>query len=801
MRSQLTRSVFRRLLSNEGYFAHCPSRSAPFSRISHRNGSPTIFRAPCRRSLFGFSHKAPRQHKDPALAPGLKPMVDFAVMDKLKARPPPANDLVKAWRIFFQYKSAKRQSLDPMEARHVLMVLKHLKELDSESADCSLNIEDTRLPIKVFQDVRGMSPRDHSMQEAELVRLLFEEWQKAPQTEANRQRDLHLFIRVLTRTGNTAEARDLFEAQTFSSDPAMAPTTLQTLRLCWKSILRGFALEDNETELLATAQKTEDNKEFVYYAAKHSIMTEFYAARNDVENTKLWYSKPLVNVEGIKTSTQPDPKTLTVVLRCCIRNNESDWCNSVFRDVLETDLDKARWDIVLQWAAGVMGKGVEDVERMMKVMIRRSTDERPVMPDIVTINGLVDMAISLKDSYLAERYIALGEKFGIRPNGNTYILQMKYRADANDLRGAQEAYDLLQAEEVQNDEDLPAINTFLRALCASKLDNYNRITSITSDLDEREKSLEAETVCALTTMYLQRDEIHEMIDLLQTQSYRYTIEERSQLIKTMMDFSTDPATTTVRSWEAYTIMRQVFDETNLDQRTRMMNEYFSRGRCDMACHAFGHMRQHSMPHRRPVLETYVQCFEGIASLADRECLDMVHNMLKMDSSIEPNTKLYNALMLAYTSCDEADRALDFWDDITNSDEGPSYKSLEIVFWACGKKPFGDRKARDIWNKMRRMEIEVTRKVFAGYISALAGQGKFEEARDLIEVMERDLSLKLDVDTLGTFYNSLPGQNRKDLVEEWAKGLYPDVWKELCKLGQTTQDEGHRLFNMTREMKA
>jgi hypothetical protein len=49
--------------------------------------------------------------------------------------------------------------------------------------------------------------------------------------------------------------------------------------------------------------------------------------------------------------------------------------------------------------------------------------------------------------------------------------------------------------------------------------------------------------------------------------------------------------------------------------------------------------------------------------------------------------------------------------------------------------------------------------------------------------------------IGTFYNALPGQNRKDLVEEWAKDHYPDVWSELEKLGQRTMKEGHRLFNM------
>jgi hypothetical protein len=54
---------------------------------------------------------------------------------------------------------------------------------------------------------------------------------------------------------------------------------------------------------------------------------------------------------------------------------------------------------------------------------------------------------------------------------------------------------------------------------------------------------------------------------------------------------------------------------------------------------------------------------------------------------------------------------------------------------------------------------------------------------------------LTADRLGTFYNALPGQNRKDLVEEWAKDLYPDAWEELVKLGQVKAEEGHRLFKM------
>jgi hypothetical protein len=55
---------------------------------------------------------------------------------------------------------------------------------------------------------------------------------------------------------------------------------------------------------------------------------------------------------------------------------------------------------------------------------------------------------------------------------------------------------------------------------------------------------------------------------------------------------------------------------------------------------------------------------------------------------------------------------------------------------------------------------------------------------------------------GIFYNAMPGQNRKDLVEEWGKGVYPEVWAELVKVGQTTTDGGFvKVWLIQRECKA
>jgi len=122
---------------------------------------------------------------------------------------------------------------------------------------------------------------------------------------------------------------------------------------------------------------------------------------------------------------------------------------------------------------------------------------------------------------------------------------------------------------------------------------------------------------------------------------------------------------------------------------------------------------------------------------------VVHNMLKMDSGIEPTTRLYNALMLAYTACEEPNRSLEFWEDIINTSEGPTYNSIQIALRACEEAPFGDREAKRIWARLKRMDIEITKQIYAAYVGALAGSALLDECKKLVEEMGKEVGSEPD----------------------------------------------------------
>jgi hypothetical protein len=233
-----------------------------------------------------------------------------------------------------------------------------------------------------------------------------------------------------------------------------------------------------------------------------------------------------------------------------------------------------------------------------------------------------------------------------------------------------------------------------------------------------------------------------------------------------------------------------------------MHSFFARKRPDLACLVFGHMRQREEPSARPNGEAYAQCFEGIASCRDIDGLQMVYNMLKLDLEVEVNTRIHNGLMVGWTACQLPYRSIidHFW-KIMDSREGPTMSSFALALRACETfVPQGAQEARRIIAMMQAGGLEIDRQIYHCYIGALAGNSEFENTIELIEEMEHDLGEKPDAITIGTFYNAIPWQYRKDEVERWAKAQYPELWEELLTYGEDIDEEWEiRIFRIPRDI--
>ena len=732
MQSHLTRQVFRQILHNEPIpHLQCYTQSIP--RLYRRQKPPLRLSSTPSRSLFGFSRKPPRELKSTDLDQGHEQLIELCNLLAVKARPPPAPKIAKAFRDFFYAKANSRSPLEDHQFQHAITAFKYLQNQRGDKS-AKLSREDLQTALKALT---RRKPQQRPQGRVELAGLLYEELRLREQETSPENNPfvyerlgLAPYVRILSQSDNTSKARELVE-EYWKRGLEKDSLTL------WHHLLRGFAREGKEEDILQTIESMRAN-EVVFDADAHQALTLAYVRLGDLVSTKRWYSQPIDN------NGSPSVRLNIMVLKLCINEKDFQWGQDIFTKILDQNPDKDAWDVIFQWASA-KGKGVDEVERMMNVMIETSTKTgNHIRPDIYTINELIDLANKMNDSYTAERYVALAHKWKIPLNAQTCLLQLDYRINIGDLDGARHVYKNLQSYEVSGGKDISLVNKLILALCSAKTQDYNSIMGLVEDLTERKARFDPATVSALCLLHLKRNELHDVIDLLQTHAFHYDIKDRAFVRDTFVNFCLDRDNNTAMAWDAYTISRQIFTETERDTRTQLMNEFFARKRSDMATHVFGHMRQSPFPQRRPTADTYAQCLEGIAKQADTNSMEIVHNMLKLDSEVEPDTRIHNALMMAYSACGQHDRSLDFWDDIVYSREGPTYESIRIALRACQLTPFGERRARDIWRRLQRFEIEVTKEIYEAYVAALAGQGLIAEATQLLAKMKKEVGHKADV---------------------------------------------------------
>ncbi|KAF2088443.1 hypothetical protein K490DRAFT_39497 [Saccharata proteae CBS 121410] len=576
----------------------------------------------------------------------------------------------------------------------------------------------------------------------------------------------------MTLFGEISQARDWLVRSKKSGVP------IHKFELSWIAILNAYARESNKQEVVRTIKIINEMEPWDERLTNGVISA--FATLRDAHHVKYYYE------EAVSKGISITPQTTSLVVKHCVRVLDHKWMYNIVRTlVAKTELSRIDWETIFLWALAIR-RGVDEVARMMRVLVARTKDHgRPVELNINTINMLIDVCHSWHDSYTAERFVTLGRIRRIIPNATTYILQMRYRLSVGDIDGAIIAYKRFRpqnTDEIKDNEDGPTVNRLLENMITSGKYSTDSILSIVDDLTERQVRFEPDTVAAMSGFHLQRDELHDAIDLLMTHTCNYSLGERTKVADTLITICVDTHKSPSLAWDTYSILAAIFPDTPRSKREDVMEAFFKRQKAEMAVHVFSDFRRHDNPDIRANNESYVKAFVGISDVGDVDSLDVVHNTMKVDVNVNLDTRLLNALMLAHIGCDMPQRALVYWDQIFKSPEGPNYNSIMIAFRACEKAPFGFEKAQPLWNRLRRLDIEISREMFASYVGALAGNAMVDEAIELVESGRRDFGFEPDVLTLGAMFNATAGYVKQEQVEKYIRRSYYNVWAELEKIG-------------------
>ena len=802
MKSQslLTRQLFRAITASRPYrIPGCPLQPLAHQHRRHARS----FTTSQRRRIFGLSLGPTLQ----TLA-GAKPtpanneaaltrLVDLLNAKRKQSRPPSDEQVIDAFRFLFSTRGDGAQSLTRTEAYLANESLKYLRSKDRVLNDAHAASLTTRDLQNVLFALAAPAAReafrsDYQALAAAVFDLLRQHPEPSPLLSAetsNAEEGLpnqffESYITVLARTGSALQAMAMLREAEHAARSQSGSL--------WVTLLKGLVHEGRMAEFWAAIDELKQRTGWLD-EHDHEDLCIFLAERDDVEAAigvfKTDFADDIV----------PTTECEAAVLASAVRNNQAELAGDIASKLqiesMESDLGDNVGALLVYYAT--TNPSVANIRYMISELTK--TDATAI--NMAAMNTLIRYAYSRHDSALAQQYIEMARSLGLRPDASTWLPRLDLELTRNDMDSAAEAFDALSLEDIPKDRsDVPILNRYISVLSCQEKPNHEYVMRIVDSILETGAALEPETVAGLCRIFLRRDDLDEASGLLRYRIDTFPGADRARVGAVFGDFILDPKAQDQRAWNAYDLLRHALPETPVEHRIGIMQSFFDRNRPDLACLVFGHMRQREELAARPTAEAYAQCYTGIAKCRDLDGLQMVYNMLKMDIYVDPNTKIHNALMQAYTACRSPFTSIidHFW-HILESREGPTLSSFALALQACETWiPQGSQEARRIMALMQSWNLVITKEIYDCYIGALAGQSEFENTVQLFEHMEDDTGLPPDAITLGTFYNAMPYQFRKDAVEKWAKEAYPALWEELLSFGDEIDEEWEiRYFKIDR----
>ncbi|EGC46374.1 mitochondrial respiratory complex I chaperone [Histoplasma capsulatum var. duboisii H88] len=520
----------------------------------------------------------------------------------------------------------------------------------------------------------------------------------------------------------------------------------------------------------------------------HEILTVAAAKEGRASTAKFMYEYKINN------RLQPTLAATIAAANAMIWHGKAGWARDLLTLPRRNPTPEIR-DAVLLLAVR-KGQGAGDVDKKLVDLCKINPDLGSTLT-IATINKLLEFKVIKHEYDGIDDIVSLAKAWGLEPDEFTGMSRVIVPLHAGDIPGALCLYEELGLRELTG-KAVGLWNIILRKLCvAAQADPEDEtVLAFIDRLLESDCRFEAATLEELCRMLLLRHDLEGISELLKPLASSCSIPGLSQVLNPFAQFIADPHESAETAWEVYDLLARAVPYAPMEFWTQNMKQFFKRGRPDLACLVFGHMRKKVNPQDRPTAHTYAVCFHCLAKTAYSEGIFLVHNMLKLDVEVEWTRTLLHKLMAAYTACGKHEQAMECFREILHSDEGPSYYSLTLFFRACATYRKGLQEATEMVEKLKALNLPLNRRTYNNYIRALSVHGELERASDAISVMHAETGETPTVPTIGLLYNNLPNQKWRDQAESWARMAFPDLWAELEKLPSTVDEDGVRSYDLT-----
>jgi hypothetical protein len=460
----------------------------------------------------------------------LSQLVDLMRARRSQSKPPPPEKVADALNYLFRTRLESPRFFSRNEIYLATESLRHLEELRDKTEAGTLILSEDNL-YTALAALAAAVGRDRFRSDSQaLAHMIFQELRDNDGSDELEKTGgsapyLATYIAVLARTGGARRAQELLEESSFGQ-------SRESMRL-WASVVEGLATEGLEKEALVLAKRLQQNLGPLDPLTHEDLVNNF-AAADKVKLAKAVYGM------RISQGSAPTTKSMVAMIRFCIRNNESDLGEAVVVKTLATEIKGFEAEnAILLWYA-VKGVEVSQLHDVLGEPLR-----------IEHINSLLEHAYSTRNQEMTRALLSHMNASGLRPDAKTHALHLDNHLSNGALQAAISSFDLLSSEDrLTDNSDVPALNKLLATLCFQEQPNYELIMRLSDRLLDRGADIDAEAIAGLCSVFLQRDELQQIVGLLRHRVDSFPEGDRARIASIFRVYITNAATDEQRAYNA-----------------------------------------------------------------------------------------------------------------------------------------------------------------------------------------------------------------------------------------------------------
>jgi pentatricopeptide repeat protein len=826
MSSQLTRTVFRRLLRGVP-IRHRGCLNRPLTRnLLHLQRIPHKTQ---QRSIFGFSAEFQRSRNsgrsEVRIRENLDVLLNTSRQIKQQARTLPSEDIAKAWIAFFVDSKESREAVTDYHTKAALEVWNHLHGLEDVhlpfTADDAITALGAMATVdqlqaaseiqRIYESAFGHNQRDtsnrlpssrHESVEttpencldqsfADLVQRL-EEF-RYQQTGEHDTTSSILQLRSLAYAGYSSNAFNVLQGN---------PSLRQNLE-AWAAVLGPSAIKI-ETIRNVIAGLKEYQVGIDSSLATILVVSYLRVARPNSFGASA--SENTTTVENIVNESVDNVLDASKIAMIALSSSHDEGLNLIrilddkVTKICQVSADppiglKEWWDARL----GLKAASVSDIVSI-QTALAQMIEVSNLSPDGRTLACLARGALLSDNIQLAELVLSWGQNMMVSRIEANVELVFYYLANKQILPALQH---YSYANHPDAGSEFPTLimqeaeEALIQALSTSEGGLDEGLSEALLELIEKQpvgKRWNPDTLSAITLFYLRNKEYEELVELIQENMPFYTIAGRQKIVDTIIRFSFDTETNSDAQWNGFVILTAINAAVDRHIVSDYMEAFCKAGYIEEAVDAFKRMRQSSDPELQANEEVYIRALQCLGDARDLKALRTIHNYLKLDTKVDASVSLWNELIAAYTKSDQAEYAMSFWNQLPTIGHGPNEASVIAALVACRESPTGPTDTQRVWTEVLQRSMEITPAMFSAYIGALAANKKVEEAKAEIEV---NVPKYDQVPALAHLLHFAGAENQVDVLG-WIQSKYPnevDAVKTSASLLEKTPQEDVTVKNM------